>query len=186
MLVPGVDLIEPLLRMQADRIQDAFFFSSENCWIIASKMGIKYAQTFHRRHVWCYQVSWGNGVNTFLKKECFHQFTVNVIWIRSGEEYLKKLDKGNEGVSNMLFVGMTYIISLATAGGMQFGNLCCVISDAWKSLFPMETKERTTWEKSSDFSMLENYFKTKGPAGFHGITKTQNGIKFSFINSTML
>lgn len=25
MLVPGVDLIEPLLRMQADRIQDAFF-----------------------------------------------------------------------------------------------------------------------------------------------------------------
>ena len=34
--------------------------------------------------------------------------------------------------------------------------------------------------------MLENYFKTKGPAGFHGITKTQNGIKFSFINSTML
>lgn len=34
----------------------------------------------------------------------------------SGEEYLKKLDKGNEGMSSMLFVGMTYIISLATAG----------------------------------------------------------------------
>lgn len=32
------------------------------------------------------------------------------------KKYLKKLDKGNEGMSNMLFVGMTYIISLATAG----------------------------------------------------------------------
>lgn len=58
-------------------------------------------------------------------------------------------------------------------GGVQFGNLCCVILDAWKSLFPTETKERTRG-KRSDFRMLEKDFKTKGAVGCHSITRIQN------------
>ena len=47
-------------------------------------------------------------------------------------------------MSNMLFAGMTYIISLATAGWRAIWPSMLSLSDAWKSLFPMETKERTT------------------------------------------
>lgn len=32
--------------------------------------------------------------------------------------------------------------------------------------------------------MLEKYFKTKGPAGFHSKTRMPNGITFLFINCT--
>lgn len=46
----------------------------------------------------------------------------------------------------------------------------------WKQRKEQHEKE------SSDFSMLGKYFKTKKPAGFYSITRTQNGIKISLIN----
>lgn len=80
-------------------------------------MGTKYAQTLHRQCVWCNWVPWGSRVNTFFKKGVFpsvhSERYLNSVQAKNN---LQKLDKGNEGMSNMLFVGMTYIISLATAG----------------------------------------------------------------------
>lgn len=78
----------------------------------------------------------------------------------SGEKYLKKPDKGNEGVSNMLFGGMTYIISLATAGWhaiwqsgfCHLGSLEVTVSYGNKGENNMRERE------SPDFSLLERYF----------------------------
>lgn len=129
----------------------------------------------------------GNGVNTFLKKQRFRQFTVNIIWIQLRQEKntLKKLDKENEGMNNVLFVGMTYIISLATAVWHSVRQSVLCHLGCLKVTVSYGNKGKNDRRKSSNFSMLGKYFKTQGPAGFHGSTRAQNGITFSFISYAM-
>ena len=69
--MPGVDLIGPLLKTQAGRIQDAFFFLMKTAESLVPKIGRKYAQTFHRQCVWYEKCLGGVGVNTYFKKEMF-------------------------------------------------------------------------------------------------------------------
>lgn len=64
------------------------------------------------------------------------------------KKILKKLDKENEGMNNVLFVGMTYIISLATTAwhSVQQSMLChlgCLKSHCflWKQRKEQHEKE---------------------------------------------
>lgn len=146
MLVPGVDLIGPLLRTQADSIQDAHSPRKLlNHWfqnwhkICSDLPEVEYVMWSRALGGWGKQ-DFQKGVFPPVHVECS-------LHSAQGKSILKSQIKEMKAWATCYLEEWHTLSPWQLQGGMQFGNLGSVILDPWKSLFPTETKERTTWER---------------------------------------
>lgn len=125
---------------------------------------------------------WGKGVNNIFKKGVFPSVHVGP-YLHSAQakkKYLKKLDKEDEGMSNMLFVGMTYIISLATAGcHVIWQSVLCHLGSLEVTVSYGNKGENNMREGALISGCWEGIFKPRDQ-------QLKTGIAFSFIDFTML